>query len=120
MVSSTTNTRTLFAATTLPSDLQDTCLKYVDDETLKVAIQIPDYSSDHGKIWNVFLSRRHLSIKDGWLIGPTIRNNKAVISAAIRHDPYELQYVDNTFKNDREVIFAAVQKNGLVLGYASD
>jgi|TARA_B100000315_G_scaffold64570_1_gene58628 hypothetical protein len=31
-----------------------------------------------------------------------------------------LQYVDDSFKADREVVLAAVKETGLVLGYADD
>ena len=39
--------------------------------------------------------------------------------AAVKEDPYSLEYASEELKKDREVVLAAITQDGWVLGYAS-
>ena len=51
-----------------------------------------------------------------------LRSNKAVVLAAVAHDDVGvcLKYASDELKNDREVVFIAVENSGSSLEYASD
>jgi hypothetical protein len=60
---------------------------------------------------------KEIGIEDGT---PILASSvKDIVLAAVQKDGFALQFASEDLKNDREIVLAAVQQNGLALAYAS-
>ena len=50
----------------------------------------------------------------------SLKNNRAIVLAAVRQDGWALQHASESLKDDEEIVLAAVRQNGYVLQCASE